>query len=208
MSSLTPCIKSPIPLTHPSSEDLLAQTHTDAVIPDLPAGDLWVFGYGSLMWRPGFDYLESMQGKVFGYHRSLCVSSWVHRGTPEKPGLVLGLDKGGSCKGVAFKVAAQDKAKVAAYLYQRELPTLVYRARFVNVHTLDGRCVNALSFVVDNTHEQYIKNKSIDELAIIVNSTCGINGKSSDYLLSTVEHLRESNIHDRHLESLARKVIS
>lgn len=203
MSAPIPHVKSAISANQPTTQDLLAKAHNDAVIPELPSGDLWVFGYGSLMWRPGFDYLESVQGRIYGFHRALCVASWVHRGTPEHPGLVLGLDKGGSCKGVAFKVSEQDKQKVANYLYQRELATLVYQACFVNVHTQDHRRVKALTFIVDTSHEQYIEGKSTQELVAIVNSSSGINGKSSEYLFSTLEHLRESNIYDKQLESLA-----
>ena len=89
-------------------------------------GDLWVFGYGSLMWRPGFPYLDRRTAHLHGYHRSLCVYSHVHRGTPEKPGLVLGLDRGGRCQGVAFRVAAEEAEATLHYLREREQVTGVY----------------------------------------------------------------------------------
>ena len=92
-----------------------------------PSGDLWIFGYGSLMWRPGFDYVEARQAKLIGEHRALCIYSFVHRGTPEKPGLVLGLDRGGACQGMAFRVAADRRDGVVAYLREREQATSVYR---------------------------------------------------------------------------------
>src|SRR3954452_17936771 len=91
------------------------------------AADLWVFGYGSLMWRPGFPFLERQHGLLSGYHRALCVLSHVHRGTPERPGLVLGLDFGGACRGVAYRVGANKRAEGIAYLRGREQVTSVYR---------------------------------------------------------------------------------
>src|ERR1700757_859148 len=94
---------------------------------EFPDGDLWVFGYGSLIWRPGFDYLEARRAKLIGEHRSLCVYSFVHRGTPEKPGLVLGLDRGGACRGIAFRIAGKHRAATIAYLREREQVTPVYR---------------------------------------------------------------------------------
>src|SRR2546421_11293351 len=95
---------------------------------DLSKGDLWVFGYGSLMWRPGFDFVEQVPARLIGEHRALCVYSFVHRGTPEKPGLVLGLDRGGACRGIAFRVAEQNREATIAHLRAREQVTSVYRA--------------------------------------------------------------------------------
>ena len=93
----------------------------------LSKGDLWVFGYGSLMWRPGFEFIEQVPARLIGEHRALCVYSFVHRGTPEKPGLVLGLDRGGACRGIAFRVAAKHAPHTVAYLRAREQVTTVYR---------------------------------------------------------------------------------
>ena len=117
--------------------------------------DLWVFGYGSLMWRPGFPFVESGPGRLRGYHRSLCVLSHVHRGTPERPGLVLGLDRGGSCRGMAFRVAGPDAASTLAYLREREQVTAVYVERVLGVTLDDGRRIAAVTYLVDRRHPQY-----------------------------------------------------
>ena len=114
--------------------------------------DFWVFGYGSLMWNPGFAFEEKAAARAFGYRRSLCVRSWVHRGTQARPGLVLGLDHGGSCRGMAFRVPAADKGDVVDYLRERELVTHVYRERIMPVLLSDGRRVPALTYVIDRGH--------------------------------------------------------
>ncbi len=113
--------------------------------------DLWVFGYGSLMWRPGFPFVESCHAQLYGYHRALCILSHVHRGTPERPGLVLGLDRGGRCHGVAFRVAAGEAEPTLHYLREREQATSVYLERHLPVRFPDGRTVTALSYVADRT---------------------------------------------------------
>src|SRR5918999_590389 len=124
---------------------------------DPSAGDLWVFGYGSLMWRPGFDFVERVDARLIGAHRALCVYSFVHRGTPERPGLVLGLDRGGACRGIAFRVAAKRRPATVKYLRDREQTTAVYR-ELVRGIALDGkpeRRVDALCYAVDRGHPQY-----------------------------------------------------
>src|SRR5208282_5663279 len=119
--------------------------------------DLWVFGYGSLMWRPGFEHLERVPARLTGLHRGLCVYSFVHRGTPERPGLVLGLDLGGNCRGIAYRVAAAKRSATIDYLRAREQVTLVYREawRRVWLEGDPGRGVEALCYVVDRGHRQY-----------------------------------------------------
>ena len=123
-------------------------------------GDFWVFGYGSLIWRPGFAHVETRRARLFGYRRSLCVYSFVHRGTRERPGLVLGLDHGGSCIGLAFRVPGDLRGEVTTYLRERELVTNVYLERMLDIRldktdTGGGGAVEAVAYVVDRRHEQY-----------------------------------------------------
>jgi glutathione-specific gamma-glutamylcyclotransferase len=164
--------------------------------------DFWVFGYGSLMWRPGFDHEETRQAQLFGYHRALCVRSFVHRGTPERPGLVLGLDRGGSCHGVAFKVRAEHREAVTGYLRARELVTNVYLETTRKVRLDDGRDVRALTYVVDRGHRQYAGALSVEEALSQVSGAVGQSGPNEAYVINTVEHLRTLRIRDHHLEAV------
>lgn len=164
--------------------------------------DFWVFGYGSLMWRPGFDFEERQIARAFGYRRSLCIRSWVHRGTRERPGLVLGLDRGGSCKGAAFRVASHQKDAVLAYLRERELVTNVYLERIVPVRLADGRWARAVTYVADPAHEQFERPSSPEAAAEVVQSAHGVSGDNLSYLENTVAHLRELGIFDHWLETV------
>ncbi|MEJ1160321.1 gamma-glutamylcyclotransferase [Prosthecomicrobium sp. N25] len=168
--------------------------------------DLWVFGYGSLMWRPGFPHVETVPARLAGWHRSLCVYSWYHRGTPERPGLVLGLDRGGSCRGLAFRVEAAEAAAVIAYLREREQVTAVYRelVRPVGLTDGSGRLVEAVFYAVDRAHPQYAGK--LDRLALtrFVRQGVGASGPNPDYVLNTAEHLAHLGIRDPVLESIAR----
>jgi cation transport protein ChaC len=162
----------------------------------LPAGDLWVFGYGSLMWKPGFNHVEVRAGRMCGYHRALCVRSWVYRGTPEAPGLVVGLDRGGSCIGRAFRVSAADKHVVADYLYERELATNVYVPKLVPAQLDDSRRVSTLTFIVDRRHAQYAGRLNAGEAAAIIRGAHGRHGPNIEYISRTVEHLDALGIAD------------
>ena len=161
----------------------------------LPAGDLWVFGYGSLMWRPGFEYRDVQPARLYGYHRALCVWSWVHRGTREQPGLVFGLDAGGSCVGRAFRIPAAAKQAVVEYLYAREMVTAVYIPRLHTVR-LAGTAVTALCFVVDRRHRQYAGRLDVEQAASVVATAQGQSGANRDYLCNTVDHLEELGIRE------------
>ncbi|ABS63205.1 ChaC family protein [Parvibaculum lavamentivorans DS-1] len=165
--------------------------------------DLWVFGYGSLMWRPGFEHEERRPARLRGYHRSFCVYSHVHRGTPEKPGLVFGLDAGGSCRGVAFRVAGERADETRRYLQAREQVTLVYRDVVKQVELVDtGARVDALCFVVDRAHKQYAGRLSFEEQVCLIAAGEGRSGPNPDYLESTVRHLDEAGLPDKGLSRL------
>jgi cation transport protein ChaC len=172
--------------------------------PEVPAsGDLWVFGYGSLMWRPGFDFLERRSALVHGWRRCLCVYSHVYRGTPERPGLVLGLDRGGACRGVAFRVAAALRMPTIEYLRAREQVTAVYLERTVLAHLSDGAAMEAVTYVADRGHAQYAGRLERERLLELVTRGAGISGPNIDYILNTETHLRESGVTDPTLEWLA-----
>jgi cation transport protein ChaC len=155
------------------------------------------------MWRPGFAYVERRQGWLRGYHRSLCVFSHVHRGTPDRPGLVLGLDRGGSCRGVAFRVAAASAEATVAYLRAREQTTRAYIDRYVPVDLDDGRRIGALAYVVDRRHPQYAGQLPDADLIRLVRQGIGRSGANPDYVRSTHEHLVAMGVTDRVLARLS-----
>ena len=157
--------------------------------------DLWVFGYGSLMWRPGFAFRERHIGIVHGFHRAFCVYSHFHRGTRARPGLVFGLDSGGSCKGVAYRVDAADAEAVVAYLIHREMVTRVYMPRWVSVR-IGARTVRAHTYTAAHNHEQYAGKLTPEAAARLIRGNEGHSGRNVDYLLSAVAHLDELGIAD------------
>ena len=170
--------------------------------------ELWVFGYGSLMWQPGFDFGEQAPAALIGAHRSLCIYSFHHRGTQKHPGLVLGLDEGGACRGVAFRVAPDQRDVTIAYLRQREQVTDVYVEAVKPISLLDGsgRELEALCYVVDRGHPQYAGRLSTEAQAQLVRSAAGLSGTNIDYVLNTVRHLEQAGIHDAELMALAARL--
>ncbi|MBI5321687.1 gamma-glutamylcyclotransferase [Bradyrhizobium sp.] len=168
-------------------------------------GDLWVFGYGSLMWRPGFDYIEKVPARLIGEHRALCVYSFDHRGTPEKPGLVLGLDRGGACRGIAFRVAPELRHTTIEYLRAREQTTHVYREvmRSVWLGNEARQRVSALTYVADRGHVQYAGRLPLNEQLRIVRQGHGRSGNNRDYVLATVKAIEAEGFRDEQLHRLA-----
>jgi glutathione-specific gamma-glutamylcyclotransferase len=170
------------------------------LLPLLPPGDLWVFGYGSLMWSPGFRYRTKAPGFVFGYHRSLCIYSHRHRGTPERPGLVMGLRRGGSCWGIALRVPAASAPSVLARLWRREMRNRVYQPRLVRVRVGGGREVRAVAFVADPGHPQYARDLNLEQTARLVAQGTGQRGHNLEYLHRTLAHMHAIGVRDPHLE--------
>lgn len=179
-----------------------------AAIDEYETGELWVFGYGSLMWRPGFDVLERVPARIKGLHRALCVYSFHHRGTPERPGLVLGLDRGGMCRGIAYRVAAAARAKTVAYLRAREQVTAVYRetVRRIELEDAARRQVRALCYVVDRGHVQYAGRLSLAERLHYVRQGHGQSGPNRDYVIEAVRALDALGYRETDLHRLARQL--
>jgi cation transport protein ChaC len=171
-------------------------------------GDLWVFAYGSLLWRPGFEFIERVPARMIGVHRALCVYSFVHRGTPEKPGLVLGLDRGGNCRGLAYKVAAAKRAATIAYLREREQVTMVYREsrRSMWLENDPQRRVQGLTYVVDRGHPQYAGRLTLEQQLHHVRQGHGKSGPNRDYVIETVKALETLGYREGELHILAERL--
>ncbi len=177
-----------------------------AVMASHPVGeDLWVFGYGSLMWQPEFPFEERMPATVHGYHRSFCVYSHVWRGTPENPGLVLGLDNGGSCRGVAYRVQAGRAAQTVEALIRREMVTRVYIPRWVHARIGD-RKVRAHTYTAAHNHIQYAGKLSENQTLKLIRQGHGRGGANTEYLVNTVAHLDDLGIVDKPLRQLRDRI--
>jgi len=164
-----------------------------------PEGDLWIFGYGSLMWSPGFRPAEQRAGLVRGYHRALCILSNRYRGTPEKPGLVMGLCRGGSCWGMAFRVPAARVRRVLRALWKREMLNRVYVPTMVQVTVGPKRRIRALAFVADTAHRQFARELDLHGRARLVAQGIGQRGRCVDYIRNTLEHMLALGVNDPHL---------
>ena len=162
----------------------------------------WVLGYGSLIWRPGFDYVGKQLARINGVHRRLCVYSHRHRGTAARPGLVFGLVRGGSCRGMAFEVAADCWGEVHAYLSAREMDRGVYREAYRSIRLDDGRVVTALVFLADERHVQFAGRLELAEQVRLIRAGQGESGPNPEYVLATAAHLRALGIRDPLLDEL------
>ena len=174
----------------------------------LPAGDFWVFGYGSLMWSPCFAYRERRLARVHGYHRALCILSTRYRGTHRKPGLVMGLCRGGSCWGMAYRIPRNEVGRSLARLWSREMPRRVYEPRVVPAVLPDGRRVNALAFIADPRHPSYVRELDLHGRARLVAQGIGKRGPCIDYIRNTLEHMHDVGVRDPHLERVLEAALS
>jgi cation transport protein ChaC len=168
------------------------------------ARELWVFAYGSLMWRPGFPFSEAVHARLHGYRRAFCIYSVHYRGSIGRPGLVLGLERGGQCEGIAFRIDEGDAEQVLHYLRAREQISGVYREKLVQV-ALEGRgtrLVRALTFVAEKRHPSFARALPLARQARVIRGAYGSSGANVDYLINTMQHLAELQIRDRHLERL------
>ena len=170
------------------------------------AGDRWVFGYGSLMWRPGFSFIERRTALLHGRRRAFCIYSVHHRGTYERPGLVLGLAPGGSVRGAAYRVAAADWPEVYAYLREREQPTETYFEAWREVKIDGNGRASALTFLSDTKHAQWAGALTLEQQAGLIAGATGLSGRNVDYLRDLVMHLHEDGVRDHGMERLLAMV--
>jgi cation transport protein ChaC len=170
-----------------------------------PDQDVWIYGYGSLVWRPEFEFVEQRAATLHGYHRALCLWSRINRGTPEKPGLVFGLDAGGSCRGKVYRIPGASVLDTLEALWKREMPSGAYIPRWLNCKTENGP-VSALVFVMDRGTDAYVRDLSTPELIDIVLNAHGSYGPCVEYVLETEQALRSSGIMDQRLGKLAAQL--
>ena len=189
-----------------TEEELAASRAAVLAGVDLSAG-VWLFGYGSLIWNPAFHFTARLTGRIFGWHRRFCLWTHLGRGCPEQPGLVLGLERGGSCHGVAFHIAPEAVEEELAIVWRREMISGAYVPRWVDVNTAVGR-VPAVAFVINHGHERYASFLADEEVAEAIATARGFLGPCADYLVNTVDHLAELGIHDRPLERLRQQVLA
>lgn len=172
----------------------------------VPRGaDVWVFGYGSLMWNPALKLAESRPALIRGYHRWFCLDMPLGRGMPDRPGLMLGLDRGGSCQGLAHRIAAENVESELTILWRREMMSAAYRPRWITAQSACGK-LRALSFVVNRHHERYAGKLPMAEVAVRIAGAEGHIGTNRHYLYKTVEHLDQLGIADGPMHALARQV--
>ncbi len=174
----------------------------------MTTGDLWVFGYGSLMWDPGFAFADRQIATLDGFARRFCMDSIHYRGTEEDPGLVLALDQeaGAECHGTAFRVVPAEREQVLSYLRERELISSAYLERWLDIRLTSGPTVNAVTYVINRDHRQYAVGKTLTDQAAVIAHAHGARGPNRDYLANTVAQLAELDIADPELEELHRLV--
>lgn len=185
-------------------EELIASARR--MLADAPAkGDIWMFGYGSLIWNPAFHYEERQLARLFGYHRKFCLWTYAGRGTEHRPGLTLALERGGSCKGIAFRIRRDQAEEELEIIWRREMVTGAYEPRWVTID-IGGQRKPAATFVVNRAHTRYEPDISEERLIASIAEARGEIGRCAEYLHNTVDHLAELGIYDRPLFALRDKV--
>jgi glutathione-specific gamma-glutamylcyclotransferase len=167
--------------------------------------DLWLFAYGSLIWNPAFHFVERRVARLHGYHRRFCLWTSLGRGTPERPGLMLGLDRGGSCAGVAYRIAADAVETELNVIWRREMVTGAYAPTWIRMRTTDGP-IGAVTFLINHAHERYARRLCDEEVAAVVAVAEGRLGACRDYLFNTLQHLEDLGIRDHGLARVAQRV--
>lgn len=170
-------------------------------------GPVWVFGYGSLIWNPLMRFAERRLAKVRGYHRGFYLWSKINRGSPERPGLVLALNRGGSCGGVAYRLHEDHVAEEFKLLWRREMIAAAYLPRWVDAHT-DSGVVKALTFVIDRNTPGYTGRLSDEDIVATALGAHGHYGSCADYLLQTATSLEQHGISDQRMRRLARLLLA
>jgi cation transport protein ChaC len=178
----------------------------DALARYAPGEDAWVFAYGSLMWNPAIEFAEAQPCLLDGWRRSFCFWMPLGRGTPELPGLMLALERGGNCEGIAYRVAANQVRSELAIVWNREMLSGVYKPQWVKIRLRDGRTVTAVTFEIDTGHCQYAGDLSMERKAHHIAFAEGRRGACRDYLVNTAAHARALGIHDPYIEDLVQKV--
>lgn len=191
-----------------SDEDLLASRR--ALIPDDYKGDIWVFGYGSLLWNPVITISDQIRGRIFGYHRQFCLKTEVGRGSPGNPGLVLGLDVGGSCVGIAMKVSGDQPIHELDLLWRREMLNSSYHPKLINFHSesRSDQARKVVTFIMNRQHSNYLKDCPTPEKARMIAEATGFAGPCRDYLIETHKALTELHIKDHYIEEIYNAVLS
>ena len=174
------------------------------IIPDKGIGnDLYVFAYGSLLWNPTVEYEGQFLAKIYGFHRSFCMKTYLGRGSFDNPGLMLGLDKGGSCQGMAFKLKKSNAIKNIDILFQREMVTGAYRPKLLKTKLANGKIVLSLAFTVDKKHKNYFGKKDIKIKARMIAKASGFLGSCKEYFDNTLDSLSELNITDNEMNAIS-----
>ena len=171
-----------------------------------PGKEFRVFAYGSLMWRPDFDFSHIVPAVLYGYHRAFCITSTHYRGTPEKPGLVLGLDRGGMCHGRMFRIAPDKAPDVAEYLHAREMVNSCYLPKWLKVRLPNDTETTALAYVADRRHPDYRGRLDDDRIVAAIARASGTTGSNLEYLRNTVAHLDDMGIKECRLHRILRKL--